>query len=174
MSARFTAVHPPQARGMIFIHSASAALCPHIEWAIGATIGCRAKLSWTGQPVQPGTRRCELSWNAPVGSGAMLATKLANFGKLRFEITEEATARSDGMRYSYTPALGSFSAVIGVHGDILVGEDRIRRAIADDALGTKDLAEVLPQLLGKPWDDELEVFRHASEDTPVRWLHEVG
>ena len=27
------------------------------------------------------------------------------------------------------------------------------------------------KLLGKPWDDELETFRHAGEGAPVRWLH---
>ena len=31
----------------------------------------------------------------------------------------------------------------------------------------------LDELLGRPWDDELEVFRHAGEDTRVRWLHQV-
>ncbi|HMS37827.1 MAG TPA: DUF3145 family protein, partial [Arachnia sp.] len=25
-----------------------------------------------------------------------------------------------------------------------------------------------------PWDEELDVFRYASEDAPVRWLHRVG
>ena len=24
------------------------------------------------------------------------------------------------------------------------------------------------------WDDELEPFRHASEESPVIWLHKVG
>ena len=26
-------------RGVILIHSASAALCPHVEWAIGSVVG---------------------------------------------------------------------------------------------------------------------------------------
>ena len=34
--------------------------------------------------------------------------------------------------------------------------------------------EVLAELLGEPWDAELEVFRYAGEDAPVRWLHRVG
>ena len=33
-----------------------------------------------------------------------------------------------------------------------------------------DVAEELQRLLGAPWDDELEVFRHAGEGAPVRWL----
>lgn len=174
MTARLNTVHAPQARGMVFIHSASAALCPHVEWAIGAVLGTQHTFDWTDQPVQPGSRRCEISWTGPAGSGATLASRLAGFGKLRFEVTEEATPGADGMRFSFTPSLGSFNAVTGVHGDILVGEDRIRKAIMADALGTEDLADAMAALLGGPWDDELEVFRHASEDAPVRWLHQVG
>ena len=28
--------------------------------------------------------------------------------------------------------------------------------------------------MGKPWDDELEPFRHAGDGAPIRWLHRVG
>ena len=39
--------------------------------------------------------------------------------------------------------------------------------------GTGPLLLEIDQLLGKPWDDELETFRHAGEGAPVRWLHQV-
>lgn len=173
MTARISAVGRAQARGMIFIHSTPAALCPHIEWAIGAVLGQALDMPWTHQPAQPGARRVEVSWTGPSGSGAALASRLGGFGRLRFEVTEEASPGADGQRYSYTPTLGAFRAIVGMHGDILVPEDRIRRAIADDALGGSDLQDTLSGLLGVPWDDELDVFRHASEDAPVRWLHQV-
>jgi hypothetical protein len=32
----------------------------------------------------------------------------------------------------------------------------------------------LALLLGQPWDNELEPFRHAAEGAPVRWLHATG
>ena len=34
--------------------------------------------------------------------------------------------------------------------------------------------DMLDELLGGPWDAELEPFRHAGEGAPVRWLHKVG
>ena len=40
--------------------------------------------------------------------------------------------------------------------------------------GGISLTEALAELLGEPWDAELEVFRYAGEDAPVRWLHRVG
>lgn len=94
-------------------------------------------------------------------------------GQARFEITEEPTRSSDGQRFCFTPALGAFSAVIGVHGDILVPEDRLKHAIAADAAGAEPIRAALEQLLGVPWDEELDVFRYASEDAPIRWLHQV-
>jgi len=48
-----------------------------------------------------------------------------------------------------------------------------RPARRHPALGGSLEAE-LRLLLGQPWDDELEPFRHAGEGAPVRWLHQVG
>lgn len=171
MSARH--VTRPTTRGMIFIHSASAALCPHIEWAIGAALDGRVDLEWTPQPAQRGTQRAEYSWTGAPGQGAVLATALTRLSQLRFEVTEEPTQSSDGQRFCYTPTLGSFAAVVGVHGDILVPEDRLKHAVATDSLGGEPILKALERLLGAPWDEELDVFRYASEDAPVRWLHQV-
>lgn len=173
MTVRVDTTSRPTARGMIFVHSASSALCPHIEWAVGGVLGGRTDLPWTPQPAEPGTRRAEVSWTGPVGTGAALASALSAVSRLRFEVTEEPTAASDGQRFCYTPGLGAFSAVTGVHGDILVPEDRLKHAVATDALGGEPVLKALERLLGVPWDEELEVFRHAGEDAPVRWLHQV-
>ena len=136
------------------------------------------------------------------------------------------------MRYSCTPSLGTFSAVISANGDVLVPEGRLRAAMTlasvsasaafagsgplsavpacpsspagpgpdaapvlalageawpgDGARGLPDrhvprhpalggsLEEELSLLLGQPWDDELEPFRHAAAGAPVRWLHATG
>ena len=86
---------------------------------------------------------------------------------------EDPTATTEGQRFSYTPALGVFHAMTGVHGDILIPEDRLKAAVVKAALGDTTLVAEVDKLLGKPWDDELETFRHAGEGAPVRWLHQV-
>jgi hypothetical protein len=88
-------------------------------------------------------------------------------------VTAEPCATAEGERYSSTPELGIFHAVTGMHGDILVPEDRLRAALARSVRGETDLEAEIAKLLGKPWDDELESFRHAGEGAPVRWLHQV-
>jgi len=160
-------------RGVLYIHSAPSAVCPHIEWAVGGVFGMPVRVSWTPQPIERAAYRCEYPWSGPVGTAARLASALRGWQKLRFEVTEEPTLHSEGERYSSTPTLGVFHAVTGLHGDILVPEDRIKHAMVAATLGGPDLATALGQLLGQPWDDELEPFRHAGDGADVRWLHEV-
>jgi len=161
-------------RGVVYVHSAPPALCPHVEWAVGGVLGVRVTLDWTPQPAAPGTVRAELSWQADAGTGARLASALRDWMHLRFEVTEEPSAGAEGERWSSTPTLGLYHATTGVHGDIVVREDRLRaalaRALADPAT---DVVGELHGLLGKDWDDELETFRHAGDGAPVRWLHQV-
>lgn len=160
-------------RGVLYVHSAPSALCPHIEWAVAGVLGVPVNLDWTPQAAQVGTYRAELSWTGAVGSAAQVVSALRGWEHLRFEITEEPTAGSEGARFSSTPELGIFHAVTGVHGDILIPEDRLKAAVLKAALGETDLLLEVDRLLGKPWDDELETFRHAGDGAPVRWLHQV-
>lgn len=137
MNHRLTAVRQPAARGMIFIHSTPAALCPHIEWAVGSVLNSKTSLGWTEQQAERGKKRAELSWVGAQGTGSAIASALADFGQLRFEVVEEASPGSDGQRFCYTPALGPFTATIGVHGDVLLREDAVKRVIAEEALGER-------------------------------------
>ena len=160
-------------RGVLYVHSAPSALCPHVEWAVGGVFGMPVRLDWIAQPVERASYRTEYSWAGPNGTAARLASALKGWQRLRFEVTEDPTASSEGERYSYTPALGVFHALTGMHGDILIPEDRIRHAMALAAAGGRELSDGLAELLGTAWDDELEPFRYAGDGTPVRWLHEV-
>src|SRR5919112_6694395 len=56
-------------RGVIYVHSAPSALCPHIEWALGGVLGHAVSLEWTPQPAQAGTYRAEFSWLREAGPG---------------------------------------------------------------------------------------------------------
>ena len=160
-------------RGVLYVHAAPRALCPHVEWAVAGVLGVRVSLDWIRQPAAPGTWRAEFSWQGEPGTASKLASALRGWHLLRFEVTAEPSAGAEGERYSATPELGIFHAVIGVHGDILIPEDRLRAALARSARGEGDLQAEIAKLLGKPWDDELETFRHAGDGAPVRWLHQV-
>jgi Protein of unknown function (DUF3145) len=195
-------------RGVLQVHSAPPALCPHIEWAVAGIIGVPVRLPWVDQPASPGTLRAELNWHARPGTSATITSALAAWHRLRFEVTEDASPGCDAVRYSYTPTLGTFSAVTSASGDILVPEGRLRAAMTLAAAASSRSAPARPAdggppdsepvdslrdlhaprhpalggsleaelglLLGQPWDNELEPFRHAAEGAPVRWLHATG
>lgn len=163
----------PRTRGVLFVHSAPSALLPHVEWAAANVLGDRADLAWVKQPAEQGTYRGELSWQAAAGTAAALASSLRGWDQLRFEVTEEPTATTEGARYSYTPSLGLLHASVGLHGDIMIPEDRIKAIRAKAATGEVDIDTALDALLGVRWDAELEPFRCAGEGAPVRWLHQV-
>ncbi len=133
----------------------------------------RVTLDWTPQPAEPGLWRAELSWQGEQGMSAKLASALRGWQHLRYEVTEEPSAGHEGARYSYTPDLGVFHAITGVHGDLMVPEDRLRAAMLSASVAETPIDDVIGKLLGQPWDDELETFRWAGEGAPVRWLHQV-
>ena len=169
-----TALAPAAARGMIFIHSAPAALQAHVEWAIGSVLGVPVQPTWQDQPVLARTFRTELSWSGPAGTGAQIASALRGWTHLRFEVCEDATPRSDGGRWFHTPDLGIFFAQTDALGNVVVPEDRIRYAVEIAGDDLRELKRELNVALGQAWDDELEPFRHAGDASPVVWLHRVG
>ena len=160
-------------RGVLYVHSAPRALCPHIEWAAGGVLGVRLAMDWIPQPAAPGMYRAELSYQAEQGTGARLTSALRGWAHLRYEVTEEPSSGVDGARWSHTPELGIFHAATDVHGNIVVPEDRIRAAL-EHAADPARLRVELDLALGQAWDDELESFRYAGAGAPVRWLHRVG
>ena len=162
------------ARGVLFVHSAPRALCPHIEWAAGNVLGGRVSFDWTSQPAGPDFYRAEHSWQGAQGTGARLASALRGWEHLRYEVTEDAGLGTDGGRWMHTPDLGIFFAQTDTAGNVVIPEDRIRYAMEIAGSNALELHRELRLALGQAWDDELEAFRHAGEATQVTWLHKVG
>jgi Protein of unknown function (DUF3145) len=189
-------------RGVLHVHCAPPAVCPHIEWAVAGVLGVPVSLPWVDQPAAPGALRAELAWQGRPGAAAAITSALAPWNRLRFEVTEDASPGCDAVRYSCTPTLGTFCAVTSASGDIVIPEGRLRAAMSlaaaakagppagqrsdgdlltlqerhgprHPALGGSLEAE-LGLLLGEPWDDELEPFRRAADGAPVRWLNATG
>jgi hypothetical protein len=164
----------PVARGMIFVHSAPRALCPHVEWAAGRAIGRAVNFTWKEQPVLRGSQRTEHFWEGPAGTGASIASALRGWEHLRYEVTEDPSQGNDGGRWIHTPDLGIFYAQTDSAGNTVIPEDRVRSAMELAGTNALELHRELRLAMGQAWDDELEPFRHASDFAPVVWLHSVG
>ncbi len=153
--------------GVVYIHSSPAALCPHVDWALSAALGCPVKLRWTSQLAANGLLRATTDWSGPVGTGARLVDSLRAWPKLRFEVTENPSDGVDGERYSHVPELGLWRGSTSANGDVVVGELRLRSII--DAGG--DIVAEIDRAMGAPWDEELEPYRCSGEGAEVMWLH---
>jgi hypothetical protein len=117
-------------RGVLHMHSAPPALCPHVEWAVAGVLGVPVSLPWVDQPASPGSLRAELLWQGRPGISGAITSALAGWNLLRFELTEDASPGCDAVRYSCTPSLGTFCAMTGANGDIVIPEGRLRAAMA--------------------------------------------
>ncbi len=160
-------------RGVVYVHSAPAAICPHVEWAISSVTGGRVTLTWTAQPAAPGSLRADASWSGPAGTAGRLAKALKAWPMLRFEVTEEPGPGVDGERICHVPGRGVWRATTSANGDVLLGEDQVRSALAS-ATSLEAVHHRLADLLGAHIDAELEPFRRAGEGSAVTWLHQVG
>lgn len=161
-------------RGVVFIHSTPTALCPHIAWALEGVLDTRVALDWISQPAEPGTMRTEFSWTGDAGTGATIASAMRGWDGLRYEVVEEASRGSDGVRWTHTPSLGLHTARLSANGDIVVNEDRIRHIMESAAGSAATIAAEMDRALGAAWDTELEAYRYAGEGAPATWLHKVG
>ena len=161
-------------RGVVYVHSTPKALCPHVVWAIESVLGARVAVDWTDQPAAPGLVRTELSWSGESGTGARIASALRGWDNLRYEVTEEPSRGCDGSRWSHTPRLGIHHTWTSASGDAVINEDRLREVVLLAQGSSEAVQEMIEELHGTDWDDELEPFRYAGDGAPVRWLHKVG
>lgn len=165
---------PATTAGVVWIHASPRAMRTHLEWAVGHAVGDALRFLWQGQPAEPGTERTEVHWSGPVGTGAAIASALAGWRGVRFEVTEDPVPGSDGMRWMHTPQLGITAQRIDASGSLMVPEERIRAAIEAAGSDARALVGALDDAMGGAWDRELEAYRHASDGSPVIALHRVG
>ena len=162
-------------RGVVYVHSAPPALCPHVEWAVGGVLDLRVTLDWTPQPAAPGVgaRRAVLAgrrpapapgWPPRCATGRSCASRSPRSPAPAPRASAGPAPRRSG---SSTPppasTATSWSARTGCG-------PRWPGPLADPAT---DVVGEMHGLLGKAWDDELETFRYAGDGAPVRWLHQV-
>lgn len=162
------------ARGTLTIHSVTRALAPHLEWAASGVFGAPVRVKWLPQPIAPTLIRTQLTWHGPEGTGARLATALRGWDELRFEITQEPTARENGSRWMYTPSLGIHHSSMDLEGNVTLTEDRLRHCLAMGGASLDTVHAEIAKALGEPWDQELEAYRAAAADERPQRLALVG
>jgi hypothetical protein len=142
--------------GFLTIHSAPAALRPHIEWGLQSILGTWVTLDWKPQPKAAGTYRTTIEFRDRPGTAAKVATALKAWHYLRFEVREESEVGGEFFRF--TPDLGIHRSVIDGMGTILVSEHLIMQALGK-GFDEESLREEFERILGNSWELALEPFR---------------
>ena len=153
-------------QGMVFIHTAQRALLPHLEWAVGRILGGPINIQW--RPVSSSQFRTEFHWSGDSMTATDLASELMGWKSIRFEVT------SASHRWSFTPKLGLFHSDTDAAGNLLISEFRLKSALENAGSNALEMQRQMRELIGQPWDDELEQFRAHGTDAPVVWLQSVA
>ena len=159
--------------GVVYVHSALPAICPHVEWAISGVLGTRVTLAWSPQPAAPGQLRAEASWTGSRGTAGRIATALRAWKMARFEVTENPSPGQDGERICSVPGRPIWRATVSANGDVLLGEDHIRTLLRTNPTADA-MRSALAEALCADIDAELEKYRRAGEGSATTWLHQVG
>jgi hypothetical protein len=148
-----------QVRGFLTIHSAPSALRHHIDWAIQTVLGNWIKLSWSPQPLMPGTFRTQLEFRAPQGAAADIASSLRSWHYLNFEVIEGTEL--GGELFRFTPELGIHRAVVDQSGAVQVNENQLS-AILANSFDEESIREGIANMVGNSWEFELDRFRSVD------------
>ena len=110
------------------------------------------------------------------GQPVYVKAPFARYQDAGYQAFKTANAARTAMLYvpSNDGMLHAFYAQTDTVGNMVVPEDRIRSAMEEAGSDAFELHRELRLALGQAWDDELEAFRHASQDSAVVWLHKVG
>lgn len=159
------------ATGLVIVHAVQPALTRQVQWTLSRVLDTEIFLDWTNQPAIDGSMRAEFLWQGLEFHGAHIASALAGWGNIYFEVTQDPIAGHSGSRWSHTPELGINHRTIDELGNIVIGEDEMRAGMNRAGSDMGKLQRELRLLLAQPWDSILEPLRHANADARVVWLH---
>ena len=150
--------------GFLVIHSAPAALRPHIEWGLQSILGDWVALEWKCQPKAAGTFRTSLEFRDRRGIAAKITTALKAWHYLRFEVREESEIGGEFFRF--VPELGLHRSRIDELGSIAISEDVLVQGLRK-SFDEESLREELERLLGTAWELALEPFRGVEFEEAI-------
>jgi hypothetical protein len=150
--------------GFLVIHSAPAALRPHIEWGLQSILGDWVALEWKCQPKAAGTFRTSLEFRDRIGIAAKITTALKAWHYLRFEVREESEIGGEFFRF--VPELGLHRSTINEFGSISVSEELLIQSLKK-SFDEDSLREELERLLGTTWELALEPFRGVEFEEAI-------
>lgn len=151
--------HQSQVRGFLTIHSAPSALRRHVDWAVQGVLGNWISLTWSAQPLLPGSYRTQLEYRAPSGAASEIASALRSWHYLNFEVIESTD--NGGELFRCTPELGIHRALVDQSGAVLVTENQLTHVLKNN-FDEDSIREGLAAIMGSSWELALDPFRSVD------------
>ena len=165
---------------VVSIHAVPRSLLSRLDWAVSSVLGAEAvfgaqpNFSWlplaghtlhslegpnSREPMYSATLEFKTTPKKASQTASQMASEIARWQSIWFEVSVPHTAVDLGQRYAFTPLLGMFHAQLDAAGNQVFGENQIAAAMQDN---TGELRAKLNLMLGLPWDAQLEPLRKAT------------
>jgi len=116
-------------------------------------------MTWSPQPLLPGTFRTQLEFRGPQGAASEIASSLRTWHYLNFEVIEGTELGAELFRF--TPELGIHRSVVDQSGAVLINENQISKVLAE-SFDEESIRDGIALIMGNAWELELEPFRSVD------------
>jgi len=116
-------------------------------------------MTWSPQPLLPGTFRTQLEFRGPQGAASEIASSLRTWHYLNFEVIEGTEL--GGELFRFTPELGIHRSVVDQSGAVLINENQISKVLAE-SFDEESIRDGIALIMGNAWELELEPFRSVD------------
>ena len=116
-------------------------------------------MSWSPQPLMPGTFRTQLEFCGAQGAASEIASSLRTWHYLNFEVIEGTEL--GGELFRFTPELGIHRAVVDQTGAVLINENQLSKVLAE-SFDEEAIRDGIGGIMGNAWEIELEPFRSVD------------
>ena len=164
-------------RGFLLVHAASRVDLSRLEGSIEDVVSVVSHFEWSpvaslqlvstkGVNRREPLFRSSLEFEADLDATAQLASILAAFQTIWFEVALTYSSKGLGQRYCYTPMLGMFHSQLDEAGNQVFNENQIRLALQSPT--KSGMHSQLTKMLGTLWDAQLDQLRQAEVDGVAR------
>jgi hypothetical protein len=141
--------------GDVVVHAVARARAKQVEWLLATVLGYQVPLQWQLQSQVPHALKTAFSWQGDENFGPELASALAGWKEIYFEVIQFPNEHSGGSIWLYTPDLGIKHRAIDAIGNYLIGENELRAAMTKSS-NAAGLSWEIENLLATEWDQFLD------------------
>jgi Protein of unknown function (DUF3145) len=162
------------ARGVVTIHSAPSHLQRQIAWSVSRTLRYEVMPIWAKQPALAASVATRFEWLGDESTGAHLASLLAGWQHLIFEVEAADSAGAPQSVWLFAPGLGVRHRALDSSGNYTITDFELKAALESSGGDPKLLTREMQNLLAEPWEAVIEPLRPVTEALELELKRRTG